>query len=82
MEAVRESWTDERLDAFSEKADWRMERLEVRMDKLEARMDEGFKELRTELGALHRTMVQFAGVMVAALATLFAAQIALLVTQL
>jgi putative component of toxin-antitoxin plasmid stabilization module len=65
-----------------DKVEWRMDKLELRMDKLERRMDEGFKELRIELGAMHRTMVQFAGVMVAALATLFAAQIALLVTQL
>jgi hypothetical protein len=78
MEAVRESWTDERLDRLNDKVD----DVGERVDKLERRMDEGFRELRSELGALHRTMIQFAGVMVAALATLFAAQIALLVTQL
>jgi len=58
MEAVREAWTDERLD------------------DLNHRVDEGFKEMRAEfravrselggqIAALHRTMLQLFGDMIA-----------------
>jgi len=72
---VRESWTDERLDAFGEGVDWRMETFEARMDRLETRMDEGFKELREEISAFHRAMIM-------ALVALFASQVGLIATQL
>jgi len=78
METVRESWTDERLDHLNYKVDV----LAERVDELGRRMDEGFKELRGEIGAMQRTMVQFASVMVAALMGVFAAQIGLIVSQL
>jgi hypothetical protein len=44
MEAVRESWTDERLD------DFRAETAR-RFDTLEHRMEEGFREQRNEMSA-------------------------------
>lgn len=75
MEAMRESWTDERLD------DFRMETTR-RFDTLERRMDEGFNALNARMDALQRTMLQFAGVMIAALITLIATQAGLLATQL
>ncbi len=79
METVRDKWTDERLDDLNRKVDW-----------LGHRMDDGFRDLRTEmnarleridtrLDAMQRTMIQFAGVMIAALIALFAAQIGVIV---
>lgn len=67
MEGMRLSWTDDRLDDLSKK-----------VDDLGRRMDDGFRELRTEINAMQRTMIT-------ALAALFASQIGLIgliVTQL
>jgi hypothetical protein len=64
METMRESWTDERLDDLNH-----------RVDEVGKRMDQGFKEVRTELGALQRTMLQTSGVTIAALIGLIATQL-------
>lgn len=82
MEAMRESWTDERLDDFRTETARRFVSVDQRFDRLERRMDEGFNALNTRLDALQRTMLQFAGVMIAALITLIATQAGLLATQL
>jgi hypothetical protein len=71
MESMRISWTDDRLDDLSKK-----------VDELGRRMDDGFHELRMEISAMQRTLIQFAAVMVAALVGVLAAQIGLIVTQL
>jgi hypothetical protein len=54
MEAVRDAWTDERLDD-----------LNSRVGQLSRRMDEGFREVREEfravrgeMAAMHRSLVQ------------------------
>jgi hypothetical protein len=82
MEAMRESWTDERLDDFREET-------ARRSDALERRMDEGFNrihdeiralrtetrneigslrtEMKSEIGGLHRLILQVGGGMVATL---------------
>ena len=58
MESMREAWTDERLDD-----------LNGRVGELGRRMDEGFKELRVEMSALQRLMIQLtAGIIAAQLA--------------
>ena len=49
MEAMRESWTDERLD------DFRAETAR-RFDTLERRVDSGFKETKSEFVAVRREM--------------------------
>lgn len=67
---MREGWTDERLDDLNQK-----------VDELGWRMDDGFREMRAELSAVQRSMIQFASVMIAGLIGLFAAQIGLIATQ-
>ncbi len=42
MEAMRESWTDERLDDFRERVDQRFDEMERRFDRVEDRLDQGF----------------------------------------
>jgi hypothetical protein len=72
MEAVRESWTDERLDDLSH-----------HVDELSRRVDEGFNALRAETNArfdsTQRMMLQlWAGMMftiIAGFATLLATQL-------
>ena len=75
-------WTDERMDD-----------LKAQVDDLGRRMDAGFREIREEMAthqretnarfdSLQRTMIQFAGVMIAALVGLIATQLGLILTQL
>jgi len=82
METMTSGWTDERLDD-----------LKGQVDELGRRMDAGFREIREEMAthqremnarfdSLQRTMIQFGGVMIAALVGLFAAQLGLILTQL
>ncbi len=71
---MREAWTDERLDDFARNVD-------QRFDRLEGKMEDGFRELRKELSAMQRTMIQFAAVLVAALVGVIATQLGLILTQ-
>jgi hypothetical protein len=68
MEAMRESWTDERMDDLSH-----------RMDKGFDRVDADVRELRTEMNArfdsLQRTLIQVGGGIAAALIGLIATQL-------
>ncbi len=56
MEAVRDAWTDDRLDDLNQ-----------RVSDLDRRMEEGFREMREEfravrgeIGAMHRSITQLA----------------------
>jgi hypothetical protein len=87
MEAVRESWTDERLDDLSRrmelgfaevKAELRREIGGVR-DELRTGLGSVREELcavRQELHSMQRTMIQLQGIMIAALLGLLATFIA------
>jgi len=50
MEAMRKSWTDDRLDDLSR-----------RMDERFDRVDNDVRELHAEVGALQRTIIQVGG---------------------
>jgi hypothetical protein len=63
---MREAWTDERLDDFARNVDKRFDNVDKRFDRLEGRMEEGFRELRGEISAMQRAMVQFAAALLAA----------------
>jgi hypothetical protein len=82
MELMRESWTDERLDDFAAHTDRRFDALERRVESGFTRVDADIRDLRTEMNArfdsVQRTMIQFGGVMIAALIGLVAAQVGLL----
>jgi hypothetical protein len=83
MDAMRESWTDERLDDFRAETARRLDTLERRMDdgfsqiheefralRLEAKNEIGsFRaEVRSEIAGLHRLILQVGGGMVATMA--------------
>jgi hypothetical protein len=97
MEAVRESWTDERLDDFTAETARRFDSVERRIDTLERRMDEGFRSMRADMDAgfremraemnarfeaNHRTTVQLFGIALGAFVGLISVQTALLVALL
>ena len=93
MEAMRQSWTDERLDDFRGETAHRFDAVDKRFDRVEQRMENGFKEMRTEFKAMnerfdsvnerfdvmYRMMFRFC---VLAMTTLFGAIVTLVATQL
>jgi hypothetical protein len=64
MEAMRQSWTDDRLDDLSR-----------RMDNGFSRIDADMREMRAEIGAMHRAMVQVGGGLVVAILGLIVTQL-------
>lgn len=93
MEAMREKWTDERMDDLSTRVGEGFNRLDTDLRALRsdtaselgavrAEMRVGFDRVDERFDAMHRTMVQFAGAMIGALIALFAAQLGLIVSLL
>jgi hypothetical protein len=94
MEAMRESWTDRRLDDFAAHTGQRFDALERRMkdgfDRVDTEMKEGFarvdaemkegfarvdadiRDLRTQMAAFQRMVLQLGGGMVVTFALGFA----------
>ena len=68
---MRSTWTDSRLDDFATETGRRFDKV-----------DSELQEIRTELGALHRTLIQFSAVTVAALLGVVVTQAGLIITQL
>jgi len=65
MEAMRNSWTDERLDDFLDHVDQRFDRVDQRFDRVDQRFDRIEAEARSqrqeimaEFRSLHRTTLQ------------------------
>jgi len=78
---MRSTWTDSRLDDFASRTDSRFGELNDRVDSLSERMDEGFRELRGELSAMQRTMVQTTVALVVAMLAAFGGMAGLIATQ-
>ena len=84
---MREAWTDERFDDFArnvdqrfDSVDQRFDNVDQRFDRLERRVDDGFRELRQEISATKRSMIQFAAALVAAQTGVIATLLALNLT--
>lgn len=58
---MRSTWTDSRLDDFKTSVDARFDDLAHRMDAGFARVDGELRDIRGELGALQRTVLQVGG---------------------
>jgi DNA anti-recombination protein RmuC len=59
MEAVRDSWTDERLDEFGKRVDERFDRVDERFDRVDqqfSRVDRQFDRVNEEFRALRGEM--------------------------
>ena len=81
MEAVRESWTDERMDDLKEQVvelnrhmDVRFESMETRFASLETRMDSRFEAVEARIDSSQRTMIQLLGIMFATIVGLISVQ--------
>ena len=89
MDAMRESWTDERLDDLRSEVNRRFDGVGQRFDGIERRMETGFGKCEVELhrvndrlDAMQHTMVHGFAAMTVAMMTGYAATIGLVVTQL
>jgi chromosome segregation ATPase len=61
MEALRESWTDERLDHFRARVDERFDRVDERFEEVDRRFDRigsDIREMRSEIRELRSEMSQ------------------------
>jgi hypothetical protein len=67
---AREAWTDERLDDLNQ-----------RVGSLDRRMEDGFREVRGEIAALHRTVIQLFFGTVAMMVVGFGGTIATILSQ-
>jgi len=82
MDAVRQSWTDDRLDDFRADVSRRFDEVDRRFDAVDRRLEGVDAELRALNGrfdALNRTLLQIGGGVVA---TLIAGFFGIIVTQL
>jgi tetrahydromethanopterin S-methyltransferase subunit G len=71
MEAMREAWTDGRLDDLNH-----------RVDELSQRVERGFSEVHAEFGAQNRMFIQFFAGLIVTLVLGFAGMIVTLAVQL
>jgi hypothetical protein len=83
MEAMREAWTDERLDDLNGKVDEGFRRVDARFDAMQAHMDNRFEAMNAQMNArfeglegrfaaLQRTLILANASIVVALIGLFA----------
>jgi hypothetical protein len=81
---VRQNWSDDRIDSFDREVDEGFRHVDERFEQVDKRFDrleDGIRELRTEMSAMQRSMVQFAVVFSTALAGLVVTQLGLILTQ-
>jgi tetrahydromethanopterin S-methyltransferase subunit G len=88
MEAMRKSWTDERLDHFEEKVDRRFDEVDRRFGELDRRVEKGFDKAEIELHRINdrlddlgKAMYYGAFTMTGGILACFAAMITLIVTR-
>jgi hypothetical protein len=85
MEAMRESWTDDRLDHFAERVDQRFDEVNRRFDEADKRFDKFEVELHRindRLDTTSRAIVYGALTLSGSMVAGFVAMTALIVTQL
>lgn len=79
MEAVRDKWTDERLDDLNDRVSEGFRRVDHKFDRVDARLDALQREMNMRFDAMQKLMVQLFGGTIAAFLT---AAAALFATQL
>ena len=75
MEAMREAWTDERLDDLNEKVDKGFARVDARFDSMQSHIDKRFDSFEGRFAALQRTLLLTNGAIIAALIGVIATQV-------
>lgn len=78
MDAMRKSWTDERLDHFEEKVDLRFDEADRRFTELVKRVDRGFDKCEVEFQRINDRLDGLGKVMIYSNVTMICALIAAL----
>jgi len=60
MEAMRQSWTDDRLDDFRGEVNRRFDEVDQRLGETNKRIDDGFARVNDRLDSLQRVLFQAA----------------------
>lgn len=81
MEAMREAWTDERLDDLNGKVGQGFHRVDTDIRELRGEMNERFDKIDDRLYAMQRTMLFGALALSSAFVAGFAALVGLFATQ-
>jgi hypothetical protein len=81
MHVMRKSWTDERLDDLSHRVDRGFDRVDADIRGLRAETKAGFERVDERFEAMHRLLLRFCGLMIAALVGLIAPLIGVVATQ-
>jgi archaellum component FlaC len=85
MEAMRQSWTDDRLDDFRGEVNRRFDMVDKRFDKVDERFDKvdgELKRLDSKIDGLQRTIMLTGGGIIAALLGIIGTIVSVAVTQL
>lgn len=82
MEAMRESWTDARLDDFRGEVNRRFDAVDRRFDKVESEIQNLGGEMKAGFESIHKLMLQAVIALSAAYLAGFAALVGLIATQL
>ncbi len=72
---MREAWTDERLDDLNHRVDDLGRRMDAGFDRVDADIRGLRSEMNARFDALQHTMIQFGGLLIAALVGLIATQL-------
>lgn len=80
--AMRESWTDERLDDFRAETARRFDEVERRFDRLDARIDDQFGRVDDRFGHLEGRIDGLQRAIVFSNTAIFTAMLGLIATQL
>lgn len=76
MEAVREKWTDERLDDLNDRVNLGFARVDGDIRELRSEMNSRFDSVDARFDALHKLLIRAAGGAIAVLVTIGAALVA------
>ena len=82
MEAMREAWTDKRLDDLSDRMDSNFERVDRDIRELRGEMNGRFDRLESRFETMQRTMIQATVAISAAVLAGFGGLAGLIATQL
>ncbi len=72
---MREAWTDERLDDLNNRVDDLARRMDAGFDRVHDELRDLRSEMNSRFDSLQRTMIQFGGLLIAALIGLIATQL-------
>jgi len=91
MEAMRQSWTDDRLDHLNDKVDRGFEQVDKRFEQVDERfeqvdkrfdrIEDRFAQIDDRLDAMYQLLVRFCGIAIVALCGLIASLVGVIATH-